>query len=215
MDIVGRSYMWITLGVKGLTVALSSYFFVPFTHRFFFFCLFFFACLFVCLFSFIFSLLVSLLKISWIYARNCDADADFLIIFFQIIDHPLLNIIWVILILTYEKYSSNNTRNFANSIFFFFCSLIAIAASIGAAGIPGSGIMIIIVLQAVNLPLHDFGIIMAIEWMLWVFITCSFKLVRCIASPQLPRTDFHPISLDNITPESHVKVMRIKRMVAN
>lgn len=44
--------------------------------------------------------------------------------------------------------------------------LIAIAASIGAAGIPGSGIMIIIVLQAVNLPLHDFGIIMAIEWML-------------------------------------------------
>ena len=49
---------------------------------------------------------------------------------------------------------------------FFFCSLIAIAASIGAAGIPGSGIMIIIVLQAVNLPLHDFGIIMAIEWML-------------------------------------------------
>ena len=51
-------------------------------------------------------------------------------------------------------------------VFFFFCSLIAIAASIGAAGIPGSGIMIIIVLQAVNLPLHDFGIIMAIEWML-------------------------------------------------
>ena len=204
--------MWIALGVKGLTVALSSYFFAPFTLGFFFFFY-----LFVCLFSFIFSLLVSLLKISWIYARNCDADADFLIIFFQIIDHHLLNIIWVILILTYEKYFSNNTRNFANSIFFkfFFCSLIAIAASIGAAGIPGSGIMIIIVLQAVNLPLHDFGIIMAIEWMLWVFITCSFKLVRCIASPQLPRSDFHPISLDNITPESHVKVTRIKRMVAN
>ena len=112
MDIVGRSYMWIALGVKGLTVALSSYFFAPFTHRFFFFCLF------VCLFSFIFSLLVSLLKISWIYARNCDADADFLIIFFQIIDHHLLNIIWVILILTYEKYFSNNARKFANSIFF-------------------------------------------------------------------------------------------------
>ena len=41
-----------------------------------------------------------------------------------------------------------------------------IAVSIGAAGIPGAGIMIIIVLQAVNLPLHDFGVILAIEWLL-------------------------------------------------
>ena len=45
--------------------------------------------------------------------------------FFQIIDHPLLNIIWVISILTYGKYSSNNTRNFANSIFFFNFSFAA------------------------------------------------------------------------------------------
>ncbi len=42
----------------------------------------------------------------------------------------------------------------------------AIAVSIGAAGIPGGGIMIIIVLQAVNLPLHDFGVILAVEWLL-------------------------------------------------
>jgi len=49
--------------------------------------------------------------------------------------------------------------------------LMAIAVSIGAAGIPGAGIMIIIVLQAVNLPLHDFGVILAIEWLLDRFIT--------------------------------------------
>ena len=117
--------MWITLGVKGLTVALSSYFFAPFTHLFFFFWFFFFLvffffgfffCLFACLFVFFYFLFTG--KFVWIYARNCDADADFRTIFFQIIDHPMLNIIWVILILTYGKYSSNNTRNFANSIFF-------------------------------------------------------------------------------------------------
>jgi len=45
-------------------------------------------------------------------------------------------------------------------------SLISIAVSIGAAGIPGGGVMIIIVLQAVNLPLHDFGVIIAVEWLL-------------------------------------------------
>ncbi|KAL9964505.1 hypothetical protein ACROYT_G028156 [Oculina patagonica] len=49
--------------------------------------------------------------------------------------------------------------------------LMAIAVSIGAAGIPGGGIMIIIVLQAVNLPLHDFGVILAVEWLLDRFIT--------------------------------------------
>lgn len=42
----------------------------------------------------------------------------------------------------------------------------AIAVSIGAAGIPGAGVMILIVLQAVNLPLHDFGVILAVEWLL-------------------------------------------------
>ena len=42
----------------------------------------------------------------------------------------------------------------------------AIAGSIGAAGVPGAGILIIIVLQAVNLPLHDFGVILAVEWLL-------------------------------------------------
>lgn len=40
----------------------------------------------------------------------------------------------------------------------------AVAVSFGAAGIPGGGIMQIIILQAVNLPLHDMGIILAVEW---------------------------------------------------
>jgi len=42
----------------------------------------------------------------------------------------------------------------------------AIATSIGAAGIPGSGVMQIVVLQAVNLPLHDMGFILSILWFL-------------------------------------------------
>lgn len=42
--------------------------------------------------------------------------------------------------------------------------LMAVAVSFGAAGIPGGGIMQIIILQAVNLPLHDMGIILAVEW---------------------------------------------------
>lgn len=42
----------------------------------------------------------------------------------------------------------------------------AIAASVDAAGVPGAGILIIIVLQAANLPMHDFGVILAVEWLL-------------------------------------------------
>ncbi|KAL9964504.1 hypothetical protein ACROYT_G028155 [Oculina patagonica] len=49
--------------------------------------------------------------------------------------------------------------------------LITVVASIGAAGVPGAGILIIIVLQAVNLPLHDFGVILAVEWLLDRFMT--------------------------------------------
>ena len=40
----------------------------------------------------------------------------------------------------------------------------AVAVSFGAAGIPGSGIMQVILLQAVDLPLHDVGLIFAVEW---------------------------------------------------
>jgi len=44
--------------------------------------------------------------------------------------------------------------------------LMSIALAIGAAGIPGSGVMTIIALQAVNLPLHDFGLLMTVDWFL-------------------------------------------------
>lgn len=57
-----------------------------------------------------------------------------------------------------RKYKSYNSS--------YLHSLMAIAVSIGAAGIPGAGVMILIVLQAVNLPLHDFGVILAVEWLL-------------------------------------------------
>ena len=42
----------------------------------------------------------------------------------------------------------------------------AVALAIGTAGIPGSGVMTITVLQAVNLPLHDVGLILAVYWFL-------------------------------------------------
>ena len=45
-------------------------------------------------------------------------------------------------------------------------SLISVAIAVGAAGIPGSGVMTIIALQAVNLPLHDIGFILAVDWLL-------------------------------------------------
>lgn len=44
--------------------------------------------------------------------------------------------------------------------------LMAVAVSFGAAGIPGSGVMQIILLQAVNLPLHDWGLLLAVEWII-------------------------------------------------
>ncbi|KAL9964503.1 hypothetical protein ACROYT_G028154 [Oculina patagonica] len=44
--------------------------------------------------------------------------------------------------------------------------LMAVALAVGAAGIPGAGVMTIIVLQAVNLPLHDVGLILAVDWLL-------------------------------------------------
>ena len=41
-----------------------------------------------------------------------------------------------------------------------------IAMAIGAAGIPNSGVATIIVIQAVNLPLRDIGLILAVDWFL-------------------------------------------------
>lgn len=49
----------------------------------------------------------------------------------------------------------------------------ATAAAIGAAGIPSAGLVtMIIVLQAVNLPTEDIGLIMAVDWFLDRFRTC-------------------------------------------
>ena len=48
-----------------------------------------------------------------------------------------------------------------------FASLTATAAAIGAAGIPSAGLVtMLIVLQAVNLPTEDIGLILAIDWFL-------------------------------------------------
>lgn len=50
---------------------------------------------------------------------------------------------------------------------FKFTSMTATAAAIGAAGIPSAGLVtMIIVLQAVNLPTEDIGLILAIDWFL-------------------------------------------------
>ena len=49
----------------------------------------------------------------------------------------------------------------------FPASMTATAAAIGAAGIPSAGLVtMIIVLQAVNLPTEDIGLILAIDWFL-------------------------------------------------
>jgi Na+/H+-dicarboxylate symporter len=46
-------------------------------------------------------------------------------------------------------------------------SVTATAVSIGAAGIPSAGnVTTIIVLQAVNLPLENIGLLMAVDWFL-------------------------------------------------
>ena len=48
-----------------------------------------------------------------------------------------------------------------------FFSLTATAASIGAAGIPQAGLVtMVLVLQAVNLPTNDIGLILAVDWFL-------------------------------------------------
>jgi len=42
----------------------------------------------------------------------------------------------------------------------------SVLIAIGAAGIPGDAMTTIIVLQSVGLPLHDLGLILAVEWLL-------------------------------------------------
>ena len=45
-------------------------------------------------------------------------------------------------------------------------SLMSVLIAVGAAGIPGSAMTTIIVLQSVGLPLHDLGLILAVDWLL-------------------------------------------------
>lgn len=49
--------------------------------------------------------------------------------------------------------------------------VISVLLAVGAAGIPATAVTTIIALQAVNLPLHDLGLILAVEWLLDRFIT--------------------------------------------
>ena len=51
--------------------------------------------------------------------------------------------------------------------YYFHYSITATAASIGAAGIPQAGLVtMVLVLQAVNLPTEDIGLILAVDWFL-------------------------------------------------
>lgn len=49
--------------------------------------------------------------------------------------------------------------------------VMAIVVSIGVAGIPGGGVSKIIVFQAVDLPLHDMGFVLAVAWLPERFVT--------------------------------------------
>ena len=42
----------------------------------------------------------------------------------------------------------------------------SVLIAVGAAGIPGSAMTTTIVLQSVGLPLHDLGLILAVDWLL-------------------------------------------------
>lgn len=67
------------------------------------------------------------------------------------------------------------------------CSLTATLASIGAASIPSAGlVMMILVLTSVGLPVSDISLIVAVDWLLWVYCylvpgLCNGLLVDCFA----------------------------------
>lgn len=52
-----------------------------------------------------------------------------------------------------------------NYIIIFFVSVTAMAAAVGAAAIPSAGLVtMLLVLQAVNLPLGDVALLWAVDW---------------------------------------------------
>jgi len=85
----------------------------------------------------------------------------------------------------------------------------ATAAAIGAAGIPSAGLVtMIIVLQAVNLPTEDIGLILAIDWFLDRFRTCVNVMGDALGSgivDHLSRDDikFSELDANEETPLKH------------
>lgn len=50
---------------------------------------------------------------------------------------------------------------------FYFCSLTATLASVGAASIPSAGLVtMLLILTAVGLPTQDISLLVAVDWLL-------------------------------------------------
>jgi len=64
-----------------------------------------------------------------------------------------------------------NYQYFLPDVFvvYYYCSLTATLASVGAASIPSAGLVtMILVLTAVGLPTQDISLIVSVDWLLYV-----------------------------------------------